>query len=116
VVTWASENYHIGLLTNIMPGFVDAMRSRNLLPNVAYDAIVDSSQVGAIKPEEEIYRIAQEKSQVEPHEVLLVDDSRANLMAAEHMGWRTLWFDDSRADEAAARVRDALEPAQTSQQ
>ena len=111
LVTWASQNYRVGLLTNIMPGFVAAMRSRGLLPNVPYDVIVDSSQVGAIKPEAEIYRIAAEKAQVEPQEILFIDDSRANLMAAEHLGWKVLWFDDSRIEEATARVREALEPA-----
>lgn len=112
VVTWASENYHVGLLTNIMPGFVSAMRTHGLLPDVPYDTIIDSSQVGAIKPEAKIYQIAAQKAGVEPHEILLIDDSRANLMAAEHSGWRVLWFDDSRPAEATARVRAALEPAE----
>lgn len=110
VVTWAADNYHIGLLTNIMPGFISDMRAKGILPNVAYDAIVDSSQVGAIKPEAEIYRIAAEKTGVDAHEILLIDDSRANLMAAEHFDWKVLWFDDSRAAESADRVRAALEP------
>jgi putative hydrolase of the HAD superfamily len=112
LVAWASENYRIGLLTNIMPGFVDAMRSRGLLPGLPYDTIIDSSVVGAIKPEAEIYQVAFEKAGVEPKEILLVDDSRANIMAAEHLGWHVLWFDDSRPEEATARVRSALEPAE----
>lgn len=112
LVAWAAENYRIGLLTNIMPGFVDAMRRLELLPTVKFDAIVDSSQVNAIKPEPEIYQIATEKSGAKPEEILLIDDSRANLMAAERCGWRVLWFDDSRPTEAAARIRAALEPAE----
>jgi HAD superfamily hydrolase (TIGR01509 family) len=111
LVAQASQNYHVGLLTNIMPGFIEAMRARKLLPEVRYDAIVDSSEVGAIKPEIEIYKIAGQKAGVEPHEILLVDDSRANLMAAEHLGWRVLWFDDARVEASAARVQKALEPA-----
>lgn len=111
VVAWAAENYHVGLLTNIMPGFVEAMQARELLPGVKFDAIIDSSQVGAIKPEPEVYQIATEKSGVKSEEILLIDDSRVNLMAAERYGWRVLWFDDSRPTEAAARIRSALEPA-----
>lgn len=111
LVEWAAKNYHIGLLTNIMPGFVDAMRARKLVPNVPYDAIIDSSQVGAIKPELEIYKIAAERSGCKPEEILLVDDSRTNLMAAEHLGWHVLWFDDYHAEESAARIRKTLEPA-----
>jgi putative hydrolase of the HAD superfamily len=108
---WASERYKVGLLTNIMPGLLSSMRQRTQLPNVNYDAIVDSSEVGAIKPEAKVYEIAQQRAGVPPEEILLIDDSRANLMAAEKLGWHVLWFDDARPEEAAARARQALEPA-----
>ena len=88
------------------------MRKRKLIPDVAYDTIIDSSQVGAIKPEKKIYQIAAERAGVKPEEILLVDDSRANLMAAEHLGWHVLWFDAYRSKESIARIRKALEPAE----
>lgn len=110
LLKWAAELYHVGLLSNIMPGFIDAMLSAGVLPNVKYTAIIDSSQVKAIKPEEQIYSIAQERAGVAPEEILLVDDARPNLMAAEKMGWHVLWFDDYRPDESVDRVRGALEP------
>lgn len=110
LVRWAHEHYHVGLLSNIMPGFIDTMLASGQLPKVSYSAIIDSSVVGAIKPEPKIYEIAQQKAAVQPEEILLVDDSRANVMAAEKMGWKVLWFDDYRPDESVARVRDALEP------
>ena len=112
LVEWAVKHYHVGLLTNIMPGFVDAMRKRQLLPDIAYDAIIDSSKVGAIKPEKKIYQVAAERANVKPEEILLIDDSRTNLMAAEHLGWHVLWFDDYRSKESIARIRKALEPAE----
>ncbi|HET8669518.1 MAG TPA: HAD-IA family hydrolase [Candidatus Saccharimonadales bacterium] len=111
LVRWAGENYRIGLLTNIMPGFVDAMLAKGLLPDVQYDAIVDSSVVHAIKPESKIYEIATEKAGVPASEILLVDDARTNLMAAEKYGWHVLWFDDYRPEESIVRIKDALEPA-----
>ncbi|HSX16731.1 MAG TPA: HAD-IA family hydrolase [Patescibacteria group bacterium] len=110
LVTWASEHYSIGLLTNIMPGFVDVLIKRGLIPDVHYDAIIDSSQVKAIKPEAKIYTIATQKAHCPAAEILLVDDSRINLMAAEKHGWHVLWFDDYRPDESAGRVKDALAP------
>jgi FMN phosphatase YigB (HAD superfamily)/DNA-binding XRE family transcriptional regulator len=109
-VRWAADNYYVGLLSNIMPGFIDEMLKLNILPNVPYAAIVDSSTTGAIKPEQRIYEVAQEKAAVPPEEILLIDDSRSNLMAAEKMGWHVLWFDDYRPDESIVRVRTALEP------
>ncbi len=111
LVRWAAERYHVGLLTNIMPGFVDALRERGLIPNIPYDSIVDSSKVKAIKPESKIYTIATGQAHCPAAEILLVDDSRVNLMAAEKHGWHVLWFDDYRPDESAARVRASLEPA-----
>jgi len=111
VVRWAAQHYHVGLLTNIMPGFVDAMLQRGILPALKYDAIIDSSVVKAIKPEVKIYEAAARKAHCPTPEILLIDDSRANLMAAEKQGWHVLWFDDYRPDESAARVRAALKPA-----
>lgn len=110
LLKWASEHYKFGLLTNIMPGLVNAMRRGNQLPNLPYDAIIDSSEVAAIKPEAKIYEIAQERAGVPASEILLIDDSRVNLMAAEKLGWHVLWFDDARPEEAVERVREALQP------
>jgi FMN phosphatase YigB (HAD superfamily)/DNA-binding XRE family transcriptional regulator len=103
-----SQRYRIGLLSNIMPGCIPAMRQRGLLPDVAYDSIVDSSQVGAIKPERQIYEIAAQQAGVPPSEILLIDDSRANLMAAGKQGWHVMWFDDYRPEESIAHITDAL--------
>lgn len=111
LLTWAAEHYKVGLLTNIMPGLLNAMRRDGTLLNLSYDVVIDSSAVGAIKPEPKIYEIAQERAGVPAEEILLIDDSRVNLMAAEKHGWRVLWFDDSRVQESVDRVREALEPA-----
>lgn len=110
LLKWASEHYKVGLLTNTMPGLVSAMRRNNQLPNIAYDSVIDSSEVAAIKPESKIYEIAQERAGTLSQEILLIDDSRVNLMAAERLGWHVLWFDDSRPEESVERVREALEP------
>lgn len=109
LLKWSTEHYKIGLLSNIMPGFIDAMLAREILPNVKYSAIIDSSVIGSIKPEAEIYQKAMSAAEVEASQILLVDDSRANLMAAEKFGWHVLWFDDYRPNESIERIRQALE-------
>ncbi|MFA5004330.1 MAG: HAD-IA family hydrolase [Candidatus Saccharimonadales bacterium] len=110
LVAWAAENYRIGILSNTMPGLVDAMFERGLLPKVAYDVIIDSSAVHALKPEPQIFEIAAQKAGVAPNEILLVDDDRPNVMAAGKLGWHTLWFDSYRPEESIANIRQALEP------
>ncbi len=110
LLNWVSQNYEVGLLTNIMPGMVQELMQRSLIPNVPYAAIIDSSQVGSIKPEAKIYEVAQVKSGVQPGEILLVDDERTNLMAAEKMGWHVWWFDDYRPADSVQQIRSLLEP------
>ena len=111
VITWAAKHYRIGLLTNTMPGFVDAMRGQGLIPDIPYDVIIDSSEAGAIKPEARMYDTAAERAGCSPGEIMLIDDSRVNLMAAERLGWHVMWFDDAQPEKSAAAVRQALEPA-----
>lgn len=106
---WAAEHYKIGLLSNIMPGFIPKMIKLGLVPDLPYAAIIDSSSAAAIKPEAEIYNKAVQAAGVNPGEILFIDDGRTNLMAAERLGWRVMWFDSYRSDESAQRVRDALE-------
>ena len=108
-VAWAAEHYEVGLMSNIMPGLIDALLQRKLIPDIPYSSIVDSSQVGAVKPENKIYEVAQQKAGDKPEEILLIDDSRTNLIAADKMGWHVLWFDDFKPDESVARIRAALE-------
>jgi FMN phosphatase YigB (HAD superfamily)/DNA-binding XRE family transcriptional regulator len=110
LAAWACEHYYVGLLSNIMPGLINTMLERDLLPKVSFAAVIDSSEVNAIKPESKIYEIAQEKAGVSPEEILLVDDSRSNIMAAQRFGWKVMWFDDYRPAESVARIRTALEP------
>lgn len=108
LVRWTATHYRVGLFTNIMPGFIDVMRHKGLVPDIAYDVIVDSSEVGAIKPESRIFTVATKRAGVPASDILLIDDSRANIMAAEKHDWHVLWFDDYRPDESASRVRSAL--------
>ncbi len=100
----------VGLLSNIFAGFIGDMIKQGLVPDLNYECIIDSSQVGAIKPESKIYEIAEAKAGYSGSQILFVDDSRTNLMAAERFGWRVLWFDDYRPEESVQRVSEALKP------
>lgn len=106
---WAAEHFKIGLMSNIMPGLIEKMLERGILPKLDYQVIIDSSQFGTIKPEAKIYEIAAEKSNTRVEDILLIDDSRPNLMAAQHKGWHVLWFDDFRPGESAESIKRVLE-------
>jgi FMN phosphatase YigB (HAD superfamily)/DNA-binding XRE family transcriptional regulator len=111
LLSWAIERYKIGLLTNIMPGLLKGLQQHGKVPNLPYDAVINSSEVGTIKPEEKIFEIAGEHAGVAPSEILLVDDTQANLKVAESLGWHVLWFDYARPEESVENIRAALEPA-----
>ncbi len=109
LVRWTAEHYRIGLLTNIMPEVIPALRARGLLPDVEYDVILDSSEAGAIKPERRVFEIALERAGVKPEEMLLIDDDRPNIMAADKLGWHVLWCDDYDSEATITRARQTLE-------
>lgn len=97
--------YPIGLLTNMVQGFLDRMFERKLLPKLAYKTIVDSSVVGIDKPWPDIYQIAQDKAGVEPSEILFIDDRQLNVEAARQMGWQAEWFDELNPQASIDRIR-----------
>ncbi len=109
VVTWSSQNYQIGLLTNIMPGLLNELKKSKIIPDLDYDVIIDSSETGLIKPEPAIFELAQAKTGLPPDKVMLVDDTRENIAQAESMGWHVMWFDYARPDESVELVKMALD-------
>jgi FMN phosphatase YigB (HAD superfamily) len=111
LLSWASGQYRVGLLSNGLPGLLNGLRERHLLPEVPYTAIIDSAEVGLTKPDVKIYELAQQRAGVSAEEILLIDDNRSNLIVAEQQGWHVAMFDGYRADDSAARIRATLEPA-----
>jgi FMN phosphatase YigB (HAD superfamily)/DNA-binding XRE family transcriptional regulator len=110
LVSWAAEHYQVGLLTNIISGLLRGLQQNGKVPALPYDAIVDSSVVGAIKPEAKMFELATVAAGVPPEQIMLVDDTRANLKAAEAQGWHVMLFDYARPDESADLLRAALQP------
>jgi len=108
LVRWTSTHYEVGLISNSMPGAINALKDSGKIPDVSYTAIVDSTKVGAIKPEPRIYEVAEQLAAVKSREILLVDDSRANLTAADHKGWHVLWFNDFHPSESIDHIRQSL--------
>ena len=109
LIDWIAANYEIGLISNSMPGSIDELRQRGLIPEVNYAAIVDSSKVELVKPDPRIYEKAQELAAVESNEILLIDDTRPNLVAADKAGWQGLWSDEMDPEGTITRIKQALE-------
>lgn len=110
LLSWASQYYPVGICSNTLPGLLDGLRAKSLLPNIEYQAIIDSSEVGAVKPEPALYKAAQLRAGVAADEILLIDDTRASLQGAERQGWHVAIFDGYRPEESVKRLKDALQP------
>lgn len=109
LVKWVAENYEIGILSNSFQGFTEELLDKRLIPNIEYKVIVDSCKNACMKPEPKIYAIAQELVAMEPAEILLIDDTRPFLTAADSAGWQVLWFDEDNPEDSITRIKTHLE-------
>jgi HAD superfamily hydrolase (TIGR01509 family) len=107
-IQWTAENYEIGLFSNNLPGFIEEMIREGKIAGVKYDSIVDSSKVGALKPDTKMFETAQQLAGMEAKEILLIDNDRPNLIAADRAGWQVVWFDDLDPEGSISRAREAL--------
>jgi len=58
-----------------------------------FDHLILSHEIGIIKPDERIYRIALKKLELEPEECLVIDDQEDCLIPAEKLEMKTLLFE-----------------------
>lgn len=63
----------------------------------AFDEVIISAEVGVMKPDPEIYRLALDRLSVEPSEAVFVDDSPANVEGANRAGLVGIQFTTSEA-------------------
>jgi beta-phosphoglucomutase len=59
---------------------------------LAFHAIVDGGMTENSKPEPDIFLLAAEKLQCEPHECLVIEDSQAGLTAAKKAGMKSILY------------------------
>lgn len=93
VVDKIQESCRIGLLTNMYPRMLDMIKSRNILPKVNWDVVIDSSVVKLQKPDPRIFSLAEEKCDLRSKSVLFVDNSLKNVNSAKEFGWTTYHYD-----------------------
>jgi putative hydrolase of the HAD superfamily len=97
------HKYRMVMLSN-----TDVMRFgfiRETFPEVMmFDEYVLSYEVGCIKPDPRIYRIALQKAEAEPHECVFIDDRPENIEAAQVLGIHTIHFLEDTDLQAELRV------------
>jgi len=88
-----AEGIRLGILSNEMELFygVDLLKQMNILEE--FDAVVDASMTGILKPEPRAYAIAIEQLRLAASEILFVDDQHRNIVGAVKAGLQTQYFD-----------------------
>lgn len=81
---------------------------KKYVPDILYDAIIDSSEVGLRKPERTIYLLAQEKARVNNKEILLIDDRKDFLDEAIKIGWQVYLFDHNNINKSVKDIKNIL--------
>ena len=67
-----------------------------ILPQ-AFEQLVLSYEVGAIKPDEKIFRVAVEKAGCKPQDIFYTDDTPGHVEAAKALGFDAVLFTDTAA-------------------
>ena len=84
VVEVRRRGYKLGLVSNLSRS--DTLWLREFELDSHFDALVLSCEVGAAKPEPEIYRVAADRLGVAPEECVFVDDVPSYLAGAKSVG------------------------------
>ena len=85
--------YRLGILSN----FGDAARRlwSEVYPFIdTFEGVIISAEVGVMKPDPKIYRLAAESVGVAPDEALFIDDFIENIEGARAVGMQALHFTD----------------------
>jgi putative hydrolase of the HAD superfamily len=94
-------------LSNSGPGARERERCHGF--ELVTDDIVYSHEVGVAKPDPEAYVLTARRLEVEPHEVLFLDDLEANVVAARAAGWHAVLHVDTATSIAEMeRIIDEL--------
>jgi len=72
----------------------------------AFDHMIISAEVGAVKPEAKIYQIALAQAGVHANEAVFVDDFAVNIEGCEKVGMQGIYFEDP--ESALQQLKELL--------
>jgi len=102
------STHRLGIISNIESGVYERALRKGHIPDVSFEIVIRSCEVGFVKPEKQIYQLAQERAGVEPSEILFVDDRAENVHAAQLLGWNGIAFDEANPRQSVQDIRKKL--------
>jgi putative hydrolase of the HAD superfamily len=97
--------YRTGLLSNAWSDMREYLVGQKI--DDAFDQLIISAEVGIMKPDLRIYRLALEKLGVAPAEAIFVDDSIVNIEGARAVGMYAIQF--TRPDQTLEELKKLLQ-------
>lgn len=82
----ADSGRPLGLLSNIIADLVPRFEARHETWMARFDARTYSCDIGVAKPDPRAYRVCAERLGVDPADVLFIDDTERNVLAARETG------------------------------
>jgi epoxide hydrolase-like predicted phosphatase len=98
--------YKTGLISNAWSDLRDFIVREKF--DDAFDKMIISAEVGAMKPEPKIFQIALEQFGVRPREAVFVDDFYINIEGCEKVGMKGIHFKD--AESTLKQLKELLSP------
>lgn len=105
----ADAGIPVGLLSNIYPGVFEIIDETQLFPFTNWAQTILSCDVGFVKPELEIYELAEQKSGTSSELILFIDDKSDFLKPARKRGWQTYLFDPNDPIVPTHNIRQILQ-------
>jgi epoxide hydrolase-like predicted phosphatase len=84
------KGYPVALLSNESLQLESRLREYGI--HDLFDHILISAQMGMMKPDPTVYRVALHTVQASPHEAVFVDDSLTNVRSAQPLGIHVILF------------------------
>tara|TARA_Y100000310_G_C20464904_1_gene707141 strand:- start:290 stop:895 length:606 start_codon:yes stop_codon:yes gene_type:complete len=85
------ENYQVLLLSNLNEEMGPNIEKKHNIREI-FDPVIFSYEVKLMKPGEEIYKLTLNKINCKPEETVFIDDSQANIDAANKLGIKGIKF------------------------
>lgn len=109
------QEYKLGIIANQLPGLEQRLKDFGILEY--FDAIFSSADLGLVKPDPAIFRLALQKTNCLPHQAIMIGDRLDNdIVPAKRIGMKTIWIKQGfsclaqvkNLEERADRIVDKL--------
>jgi len=91
----ANQSVSIGILTSIYPNVFNLALKKGYIPNLDYQSVIQSCDIGLVKPEKGIFKHARRQCNCQSREIILIDDNSKNITQAEKLGWKGFFYDSA---------------------